>query len=507
MLSCAGVFVGRCCALQKLTGSADGLLSAQRAPSTPLQRLAAHQKEVAELVSGADMHAHTAAANMHTCSATVGTLAYAAAAGMLGRCAGACTTGACTRTSMFAEQLQPLRAHMLCRQPQVLLTTATGSGAACRCLQLANVEVFCVLLLLCACAQVESLKAARAEAKGHAYREYALDKQLAFVSDPSNIAFEELELPHLVQVGAGLVHSTLRVRWGAARRRSGCCAHWIADVQWSVSAHAQGGAGGVRRCAHGHELTRQSCAVRLQAGNTMGKLRAEVWGEQRLSCAQSRVVSTWCLLGLGLHMTQSAPVYGWCPDTLLHMEILHTLPSTCKDIFFPPVVCAAPRSPCAPCLMILARCLVHISPSFLHSRRSALRLRWLSLMLRRPSWWRLRRRSSGCSHCSSSHVTLPSTLSLTCPRLWWHTWTLCCTRSWIGSSPTAKTSCTMRQCRQQTASRCAAELGSNWWLLLMHADYLFACILHACAAGTSAHSSSDAQAVTCMRPITLQSSP
>jgi hypothetical protein len=50
--------------------------------------------------------------------------------------------------------------------------------------------------------QVETLKAARAEAKGHAYREYALDKQLAFVSDPSNIAFEELELPQLIQVGS-----------------------------------------------------------------------------------------------------------------------------------------------------------------------------------------------------------------------------------------------------------------------------------------------------------------
>lgn len=36
--------------LQKLTGSADGLLAAQRSPSTPLQRLAAHKQEVAELV-------------------------------------------------------------------------------------------------------------------------------------------------------------------------------------------------------------------------------------------------------------------------------------------------------------------------------------------------------------------------------------------------------------------------------------------------------------------------
>lgn len=36
---------------QKLTGSADGLLAAQRSPQTPMQRMAAHHKEVAELVS------------------------------------------------------------------------------------------------------------------------------------------------------------------------------------------------------------------------------------------------------------------------------------------------------------------------------------------------------------------------------------------------------------------------------------------------------------------------
>lgn len=81
--------------LKKLTGSADGLLAAQRSPSTPLQRLAAHHKEVAELV--------------------------------------------------------------------------------------------------------ESLKASRAEAKGNAYREYVLDKHLAFLADPTNIAFEELELPQIIQ--------------------------------------------------------------------------------------------------------------------------------------------------------------------------------------------------------------------------------------------------------------------------------------------------------------------
>ena len=48
--------------------------------------------------------------------------------------------------------------------------------------------------------QVESLKAQRAEAKGNAYREYVVDKHLAFVSDPTNMAFEELELPQVIQV-------------------------------------------------------------------------------------------------------------------------------------------------------------------------------------------------------------------------------------------------------------------------------------------------------------------
>jgi len=48
--------------------------------------------------------------------------------------------------------------------------------------------------------QVESLKASRAEAKGNAYREYVLDKHLAFLADPTNIAFEELELPQIIQV-------------------------------------------------------------------------------------------------------------------------------------------------------------------------------------------------------------------------------------------------------------------------------------------------------------------
>lgn len=49
-------------------------------------------------------------------------------------------------------------------------------------------------------AQVASLKQARKEAAGHAYMEYVLDKQLKFVSDPSNTRFEELELPELIKV-------------------------------------------------------------------------------------------------------------------------------------------------------------------------------------------------------------------------------------------------------------------------------------------------------------------
>lgn len=72
--------------------------------------------------------------------------------------------------------------------------------------------------------QVESLKAARAEAKGNAYREYVLDKQLAFVADPSNIAFEELELPQLIQVcvlGGGVFRVGQAAGGGGGRRRAG----------------------------------------------------------------------------------------------------------------------------------------------------------------------------------------------------------------------------------------------------------------------------------------------
>jgi hypothetical protein len=81
---------------QELTGSADGLLAAQRSPATPLQRMSSHAQEVA--------------------------------------------------------------------------------------------------------AQLASLKQQKKEAAGHAYLEYVLDKQLKFVSDPSNTRFEELELPELIKV-------------------------------------------------------------------------------------------------------------------------------------------------------------------------------------------------------------------------------------------------------------------------------------------------------------------
>jgi hypothetical protein len=49
-------------------------------------------------------------------------------------------------------------------------------------------------------AQLASLKQQKKEAAGHAYLEYVLDKQLKFVSDPSNTRFEELELPELIKV-------------------------------------------------------------------------------------------------------------------------------------------------------------------------------------------------------------------------------------------------------------------------------------------------------------------
>lgn len=81
--------------LTKMTGSADGLLSAQRSPPTPMQRIVQHSQEVA--------------------------------------------------------------------------------GA------------------------IAALKAQKADAKGNPYLEYAIDKQLAFLSNPENISFEELELPDIIK--------------------------------------------------------------------------------------------------------------------------------------------------------------------------------------------------------------------------------------------------------------------------------------------------------------------
>lgn len=48
-------------------------------------------------------------------------------------------------------------------------------------------------------AKAKALAAEKAAAAGNAYLEYALDKQIAFVSDPSNTAFEDVLHPELVQ--------------------------------------------------------------------------------------------------------------------------------------------------------------------------------------------------------------------------------------------------------------------------------------------------------------------
>lgn len=63
---------------------------------------------------------------------------------------------------------------------------------------------------------VASLKKQRAEVAGHAYMEYVLDKQLAFLSDPSNTRFEELELPELIKVTQGA---------GSQRTHQHTCVH------------------------------------------------------------------------------------------------------------------------------------------------------------------------------------------------------------------------------------------------------------------------------------------
>lgn len=52
---------------------------------------------------------------------------------------------------------------------------------------------------------VDTLKQQKAEAKGNPYLEYAIDKQLAFLSNPENISFEEIELPEVIKVCNGLM--------------------------------------------------------------------------------------------------------------------------------------------------------------------------------------------------------------------------------------------------------------------------------------------------------------
>jgi len=65
--------------------------------------------------------------------------------------------------------------------------------------------------------QVSALKAQRAEAAGNAYLEYVLDKHLAFLNNPENMRFEELELPEVI-----------RVSWGVAATAAWGC--WTAEA-------------------------------------------------------------------------------------------------------------------------------------------------------------------------------------------------------------------------------------------------------------------------------------
>lgn len=60
------------------------------------------------------------------------------------------------------------------------------------------------MLLSCSGA-VAALKSQKADARGHPYLEYAIDKQLAFLSNPENINFDELELPEIIKVGGSAV--------------------------------------------------------------------------------------------------------------------------------------------------------------------------------------------------------------------------------------------------------------------------------------------------------------
>lgn len=108
--------------------------------------------------------------------------------------------------------------------------------------------------------QVESLKAARAEAKGNPYREYVLNKQLAFVADPSNIAFEELELPQLIQVcGGGRAFMRGRGQGHRAREREG-----------RGGAGGKGGPSRQREGAHAAGLLGDTIDDRQGAGEAFG---------------------------------------------------------------------------------------------------------------------------------------------------------------------------------------------------------------------------------------------
>jgi hypothetical protein len=131
------------------------------------------------------------------------------------------------------------------------------------------------------CVQVESLKAARAEAKGHAYREYALDKQLAFVSDASNIAFEELELPHLIQVEGQGCHEGSGDGLG-----NGCFTHNTVTALCTLGADGVGdGSLHVHRVVRGPGGAVGRAPLCASRKNTLGSCE-QSWdvGLQRRSC-------------------------------------------------------------------------------------------------------------------------------------------------------------------------------------------------------------------------------
>lgn len=75
----------------------------------------------------------------------------------------------------------------------------------------------------CCSGAIAALKAQKADAKGNPYLEYAIDKQLAFLSNPENISFEELELPDIIKVGHVYVSVWLKQLAGSDVSR-GCIA-------------------------------------------------------------------------------------------------------------------------------------------------------------------------------------------------------------------------------------------------------------------------------------------